>query len=203
MPENIKKPILIVIAGPNGSGKTSITSDILEREWLENSIYINPDNVANEMFGDWNSLDSVQKAANYCDELREKCLKENQSIIFETVLSSPGKVDFISRAKTKGYFIRFFFVCTNSPTINASRIAQRVLEGGHDVPITKIISRFNKSVLNGLNVSRFVDRSYFYDNSFEDKEPKLLFRTKNGKISKQYRKISSWALPILNNLNEK
>ena len=153
------------------------------------------------MFGDWNSLEAVQKAANYCDALREKCLKENQSIIFETVLSSQGKVDFISKAKEKGYFVRFFFVCTNSPTINASRIAHRVLEGEHDVPITKIISRFNKSVLNGLLVSKFVDRSYFYDNSLEDKEPKLLFRTKNGKISKLYRKVSDWALPLVEKLN--
>ncbi|MES2588365.1 MAG: zeta toxin family protein [Bacteroidota bacterium] len=201
MSKNAKNPILIVIAGPNGSGKTSITLDILEHEWLENSVYINPDNVANEIFGDWNSLDAVLKAANYCDDLREKCLSENKSIIFETVLSSQSKMDFIQKAKNQGYFIRFLFVCTNSPTINASRIAHRVLEGGHDVPITKIISRFSKSVLNSLLVSKFVDRSYFYDNSLEDKEPKLLFRTKNGKISKQYRKISDWAQPIIQHLN--
>lgn len=196
-----KRPLLIIIAEPNGSGKTSITSKLLKHDWLENSIYINPDNVANDMFGDWNSLEAVQKAANYCDALREKCLKENKSIIFETVLSSKGKVDFILRAREKGYFIRFFFVCTNSPIINASRIANRVLRGGHDVPITKIISRYSKSIANGFYLSSEIDRSYFYDNSLEDKEPKLLFRTKNGKISKQYRKISDWALPIIENLN--
>ena len=67
-----KKPILIVIAGPNGSGKTSITSKILKHEWIENCIYINPDNIANEVFGDWNSADSVLKAAKYSQELREK-----------------------------------------------------------------------------------------------------------------------------------
>lgn len=197
-----KRPLLIIIAGPNGSGKTSITSKLLKHDWLENSIYINPDIVANDMFGDWNSLEAVQKAANYCDALREKCLKENKSIIFETVLSSPGKVDFILKAKEKGYFIRFFFVCTNSPIINASRIANRVLRGGHDVPITKIISRYSKSIANGFYLSSEIDRSYFYDNSLEDKEPKLLFRTKNGKISKQYRKISDWAIPIIENLNQ-
>lgn len=196
-----RRPLLIIIAGPNGSGKTSITSKLLKHDWLENSIYINPDNVANDMFGDWNSLEAVQKAANYCDALREKCLKENKSIIFETVLSSPGKVDFILKAKEKGYFIRFFFVRTNSPIINASRIANRVLRGGHDVPITKIISRYSKSIANGFYLSSEIDRSYFYDNSLEDKEPKLLFRTKNGKISKQYRKISDWAIPIIENLN--
>ena len=32
-----KKPVLIVIAGPNGSGKTSVTSKILHHEWMEDS----------------------------------------------------------------------------------------------------------------------------------------------------------------------
>ena len=52
MADNMHKPVLIVIAGPNGSGKTTITSRILQHEWLEDSHYINPDNVAQHMFGD-------------------------------------------------------------------------------------------------------------------------------------------------------
>jgi predicted ABC-type ATPase len=150
--DKTKKPIMIIIAGPNGSGKTSITWKLLNHEWLENATYINPDNVANDLFGDWNSQEAIKKAADYCDELREKCLATNQNIIFETVLSSNSKVDFILKAMKKGYFIRLFFVCTNSPTINASRIAKRVLEGGHDVPIPKIISRYSKSILNSYIV---------------------------------------------------
>lgn len=137
-------PVLIVIAGPNGSGKTTITSKILRHEWLEGAVYINPDQVAQDKFGDWNSPEAVLKAAQYCEEQREACLKSGQSLIFETVLSSEGKVDFIQRAHEAGYFIRLFFVSTNHPTINALRIAQRVMEGGHDVPIPKIISRYQK-----------------------------------------------------------
>ena len=48
------KPKLIIIAGPNGSGKTSLTSQILKHEWIENCIYINPDNIAEEKFDGWN-----------------------------------------------------------------------------------------------------------------------------------------------------
>ena len=44
------KPVLIIIAGPNGSGKTSITSKIIKHDWMEDSIYINPDNIAQEKF---------------------------------------------------------------------------------------------------------------------------------------------------------
>ncbi len=55
--KNNHRPVLIVIAGPNGSGKTTITGRILKHEWLENAIYINPDQIAKDMFGDWNDKD--------------------------------------------------------------------------------------------------------------------------------------------------
>lgn len=191
-----KNPILIVIAGPNGSGKTSITTRILKHDWIENCIYINPDNIANDVFGDWNSLDSVLKAAKYAAELREKCIEEKKSLIFETVLSAEDKIDFIYRAKKKGFFIRVFFVGTDNPKINASRIVQRVMEGGHDVPISKIISRYSKSIANCAIISKFVDRLYVYDNSVEFKNPKLLFRSANGKVKKVYQQLHDWSMAI-------
>ena len=79
------KPELIIIAGPNGSGKTSVTKRFLHHEWAEGTTYINPDDVANELFGDWNSREAVLNAANYCAEWRERCLKERTSFVFETV----------------------------------------------------------------------------------------------------------------------
>ena len=191
-------PVLIVIAGPNGSGKTTITSKILRHEWLEGALYINPDQVAQDKFGDWNSPDAVLKAAQYCEEQREACLKSGQSLIFETVLSSEGKVDFIQRAHEAGYFIRLFFVSTNHPTINALRIAQRVMEGGHDVPIPKIISRYQKSILNCKRVAAIADRVYVYDNSVDDAEARLLFRMTDGKPFKRYTDdIPLWAQTII------
>ena len=198
-----KKPILIVIAGPNGSGKTSITSKILKHEWIENCIYINPDNIANDVFGDWNSIDSVLKAAKYSQELREKCINEGTSLIFETVLSAEDKIDFIYRAKRNGFFVRVFFVGTDNPKINASRVVQRVMEGGHDVPISKIISRYSKSIANCAIISKFVDRLYVYDNSVEYKNPKLLFRSVNGQIKKSYNLQHEWAMPIYENIYNK
>ena len=74
------RPLLIVIAGPNGSGKTSVTKELLHHEWLEDAIYINPDIVAQEIFGDWNSQEAIMKAVAYCEDLREKCLREKKSI---------------------------------------------------------------------------------------------------------------------------
>ncbi len=192
------RPVLIVIAGPNGSGKTSVTSKILHHEWLEDSEYINPDNVARDVFGDWNNQESVLKAANYCNDWRERCLAERKSLIFETVMSAEDKVDYIVRAKKAGFFIRLFFVSTVSPTINAKRVANRVLNGGHDVPIPKIISRYDKSIANCQLVAPIVDRLYVYDNSVEDADARILFRLSNGVVAKSYTDdLPDWAKNIL------
>lgn len=191
------RPVLIVIAGPNGSGKTTITSQILQHEWMEDAVYVNPDIIAQEKFGDWNSEEAVMQSIRYCEKLREQCLAKRQSLIFETVLSATDKMDFIRRAKNAGYFIRLFFVCTTSPTINAARIANRVMEGGHDVPITKIVSRYYKSIANCATAAQLTDRTYLYDNSVDDKCAQPLFRMVEGQIVKTYTDvIPVWAMNI-------
>ena len=195
----VLRPKLIVIAGPNGSGKTSLTSQILKHEWIEDCTYINPDNIAQEKFNGWNDLESVLKAAQFAANLRTECIEKRESLIFETVLSATDKIDFIERAISLGYFVRLFFVGTKHPSINASRITNRVLEGGHDVPISKIISRYYKSIINCVVLSKIVDRLYVYDNSVDYENPKLLFRTKNGKLEKFYSQINDWAKPIMDN----
>lgn len=113
MANNTHKPVLIIIAGPNGSGKTTITSRILQHEWLEDSLYINPDNVAQNIFGDWNNQDAVLKAAQYCQAQREECLQNNHSMIFETVMSTEEKsISFTglrSKDSSSGFFRKHLF----------------------------------------------------------------------------------------------
>ena len=195
-----RKPELIIIAGPNGSGKTSVTKKFLHHEWAEGTTYINPDEVANEMFGDWNSIESILKAANYCAEWRERCIEEKQSFVFETVMSAEDKIKFITKAKEEGFFVRLFFISTSNPAINAARIATRVMKGGHDVPITKIVSRYFKSIKNCMKASMIVDRLYIYDNSIDGEEARIQFRLSNGKLEKVYvEDIPEWAQILLPN----
>jgi len=198
--EDKARPVLIVIAGPNGSGKTSVTSKILEHQWLADCKYINPDFIARDVYGDWNAPDAVLKAVQKASEIREECLASKESMLFETVMSATDKIDFILKAKKAGYFIRLFFVCTDSPVINAGRIARRVMEGGHNVPIDKIISRFYKSIANCCVVAKLIDRLYVYDNSVDFAEPRLLFRSSDGKLNKQYKEINEWATGIYDSL---
>lgn len=204
------KPRLIVVAGPNGSGKTSITEQFrdLRHKWMVGCEYVNPDDIARERFGDWNDPAAVLSAARYASELRERLLAEGKDFAFETVLSTQDKVDFLKRAKARGYFVRMFFVGTDHPRINAARIVSRMEDGGHAVPIEKIVSRYARSIQNALRVARFADRAYFYDNSKEiaGGVPAWIpiFRTRCGHIVEKYPRPSdhAWAAEIYDALEK-
>lgn len=189
---------MCIVAGPNGSGKTTTTEQLLRNEWGADSLYINPDNIAREIFGDWNSADAVLKAAQKATQQRYQCLENGQDFVFETVFSSVEKMDYIRKAKDAGFFIRIFYVCTESPLININRIAQRYLNGGHEVPISKVISRYYSSLKNISKAIEIADRIYLYDNSIENKEPRLILRTADGKIAKRYTDhIPDWVMAII------
>lgn len=193
-----RKPTLCIVAGPNGSGKTTTTVQLLNNEWAADSLYINPDDIAQNTFGDWNSPEAVMKAAEEATRLRYKCLEQGRDFVFETVFSSPEKLEFLYKAKDAGFFIRLFYVCTSDPAINVARITQRYINGGHEVPISKIISRYYKSLVNAAKALPLVDRAYVYDNSVDNQLPQLLYRTTEGKLFKQYTdNIPEWALSIL------
>jgi predicted ABC-type ATPase len=197
-----ERPRLIVVAGPNGAGKTSITEQLLRHEWMGGCEYVNPDLIARDTYGDWNAPDAVLQAARQAAEIRETCLSERRNLAFETVLSMPDKLDFIRRAQAKGFFVRLFFVGTDDPSINAKRVALRVMQGGHDVPIGKIVARYTRSMINcGLGV-RLVDRAYVYDNSVEDASARLLFRAADGRLVKTYGTINPWARSILASIDQ-
>ena len=193
-----KKPVLCIVAGPNGSGKTTTTEQLLKNEWGADSFYINPDNIAKEKYGDWNSSDAVLKAAREATRLRYECLDKGVDFVFETVFSSEEKMDFLRKAKEAGFFIRIFYVCTESPLININRIAQRYLNGGHEVPISKTISRYFGSLRNLKEAIKMADRVYLYDNSVDNSAPRLILRTSEGIIARQYTdNLPEWVKAVM------
>ena len=152
-----KRPTLCIVAGPNGSGKTSATIQLLHNEWAENSIYINPDNIAQEQFGDWNSPSAVLKAAELATQMRYDCLRQKKDFVFETVFSSEEKVKFVEQAKSEGFFIRIFFVCTENPEINVKRITRRYLNGGHDNSVEDQMPKLLYRTVDGQLFKKYVE----------------------------------------------
>lgn len=104
-------------------------------------------------------------ASVIADFLRQKLLQSNQSFTFETVMSSPDKVEFLQKAQQGGFRTYLYFVATEDPQINISRVHNRVGQGGHNVPTDKIISRYYRSLELLLDAVRYSDRAYIFDNS--------------------------------------
>jgi predicted ABC-type ATPase len=194
------KPVLLVVAGPNGAGKTTVTVRLREERWSEGVEYLNPDDVARDRFGDWNSPRAVLEAARWTEARREVLLASGAGIAFETVLSTASKLDFIARAKDRGYFIRVFFIGTSDPRINAARVAGRVMEGGHTVPIEKIVSRYVRSMGNLGATIRLAHRVYVYDNSEDGVEARLGFRTQDSQLRKVYGPLPGWVSDVAQSL---
>jgi predicted ABC-type ATPase len=80
------------------------------------------------------------------DFLRQKLMELKTSFTFETVMSHPGKVELLAKAQQAGYRTYLYFVATDDPAINISRVRSRVKLGGHDVPEDKIETRYHRSL---------------------------------------------------------
>ncbi len=89
MMNDMQKPKLIIVAGPNGSDKTTITEKLLRNEWMEDCTYINPNLIAQQEFGGWNSMEAMIKTANHAHEIHENCISNMTSMTLETVFFSP------------------------------------------------------------------------------------------------------------------
>lgn len=153
---SIKKPMILVLAGPNGSGKSTIT------QYFEKvGCYTNADDVvaATGM--------SNEEAAKFVDQSRYASIAAKEDFTFETVLSSPFKLDILKKAKENGYFIKCVFVLTVDPLINVARVEARVASGGHNVDKDKIITRYYKSLGNIKRLMEICDILHVYDNTTE------------------------------------
>ncbi len=189
-----------MVAGPNGAGKTTVTERGLAHTWFAGCEYINPDLIARDEFGSWNDPAAVLKAAQLAERRRWACLDAGRSVALESVFSAPDKPEYLREAKRRGYFCRLFYVGTASPTINAARVARRVMEGGHDVPIAKIVSRYANSLAQCAAVAGEVDRLYLYDNSVDDEQPRLVLRVVEGRVVKTYGDVPAWAKTAIGQL---
>lgn len=164
MSENnaVKLPEVIVFAGPNGSGKTTITG--MAKTVGE---YINADDIKRTTL--CTDIEAAQKA----EELREKMILEKKDFTFETVLSTDRNILLLKKAKEQGYFVRCIYVLTANADINVARVSARQAIGGHGVPEDKIRSRYSKALALIPQLVEICDILHVYDNT---KEPFRIFK---------------------------
>ena len=156
------KPQLILIAGPNGSGKSTIT-EAMRKKGIDFGVYVNPDEIAAQLGG--NDLATVKKAQMIAENERHRLLSEGVSHSFESVMSHPSKIEYLVEAKAKGLHVILVFVGINDPAVNVQRVANRVAKGGHDVPIDKIVARYQRTMNLLFEAAEVADHVQIYDNS--------------------------------------
>lgn len=100
--------------------------------------------------------------------LRQKLLAARRTFTFETVMSHPSKVDLLQQAQAEGYRTYLYYVATDDPAINISRVENRVKLNGHDVPPDLVEKRYYRSLDLLLSAIRHTNRAYIFDNSTDN-----------------------------------
>jgi predicted ABC-type ATPase len=197
-----------IIAGPNGSGKTTFSVSLLENTEILTGAHLNADIIAKAYMADddYKGLTPLEvhlKVSELVDKTIDSLIEQGSNIILETVFSSKYKLDTYKKLKDAGYFVNVIFVATGDPMINVLNVASRVKSGGHDVPIDKILSRYDKSIENVKLISKDVDCLILIDNSIINQSPIIYSALSNGNICLDNVKDKpNWIEDILDGINE-
>ncbi|MDR1387170.1 MAG: zeta toxin family protein [Propionibacteriaceae bacterium] len=175
---------MLVFAGPNGSGKTTIT-----RAWAPVGTYVNADDIRSA------TGCSDLEAAQAAEQIREFCLADRLDFTFETVLSTDRNLRLLRAAQGAGYKITGVFVMTVSAELNVARVMSRALAGGHDVPPDKTRTRYARSLANLPEFVRLCDEANVFDNT--DRPTIVFAKTAEGGV---FFPTEWWPAPALHEL---
>jgi predicted ABC-type ATPase len=200
-------PVLFVLAGVNGAGKSSIGGRILRRRGMN---YFNPDEAAARIRRD---LDCSSEAANAhaWEEGRrflETAIRERTSHAFETTLGGTTIVGLLGQAADAGFDVRVWFIGLASPEQHIARVEARVAAGGHAIPEAKIRERWDASRRNLIKLMPRLQELRLFDNSTERDPksgkippPRLLLHWQRGAVvappPSALASTPEWAKPIV------
>lgn len=184
---------LWVLAGANGAGKSTFYQKFLAPKGLK---FVNADSIAKKLAPEDPEEFSYEAAAR-AELLRRQLLDDGVSFCFETVFSHPSKIDFLAEAKARGYEIVLVYIHLELPELNAARVAQRVLEGGHSVPEKKIFSRIPRTMQHIRTALPLADEVFLLDNSSAEDPFRQVAALKGGVVSKIAGDVPGWVGELL------
>ena len=164
-----KLPKLYIIAGCNGAGKTTASFTILP-EILGCKEFINADEIAKGL-SPFQPESVAMQAGRIMLARMDELLQKGETFAFETTLATKSYKQKIEWAQANGYEVTLLFFWLDSPNIAKERVAQRVAEGGHSIPLETIERRYYNGIANLFTIYiDIVDICYIFDNSEGRKE---------------------------------
>jgi predicted ABC-type ATPase len=174
-----KSPTVHVVAGVNGSGKTTFATKFLP-EFANCREFLNADLIASGLSPFLPEEQNMRAGRLLLSRIRELAFVK-KSFGFETTLSGRTYLHLFSKMKSDGYRITLFFLWLNNCDVAISRVANRVRQGGHRVPETDIRRRFPAGIYNFFHLYRpLLDEWRLFDAS--ELPPRVVASEKNGKL---------------------
>jgi predicted ABC-type ATPase len=185
-----QRPILVALAGPNGAGKTTFYHAHLKRAGLR---LVNADIIAREL-----KIDAYE-AARIAGAIREQLVQQRESFVFETVFSDPvgDKLTFLKDTAASGYTVLLCFIGLSTPELSNQRVSMRVSQGGHDVPLEKLFSRYPRVLANLKTALRELPNLRIYDNSDLRTPYRLVAAYESGTRTDLIKPVPPWLHPLL------
>ena len=176
----MNKRNVYIVAGPNGSGKTTFAVKFLP-EYASCKHFINADLIARGL-SPFSPGAAAITAGKLVLEQIQQFANRGVDFAFETTLSGKLYVNLFKSLKKKGYKIHLFFLWIPEANLAVSRIKSRVAQGGHDVPTRDVLRRFDRSITNFFTLYQSLADSWMlFDNA--GFIPVLIAQGRNGKVN--------------------
>jgi predicted ABC-type ATPase len=200
----VASPLLVMVAGSNGAGKSTFYDAYLHSLGLP---FINADRIAEELRAgsrglppELSDLPVDQAAQRAADEERHASIVLLRSFVTETVLSDSvgAKIAMLNAARGRGYHVWFFFIGISGPELSRARVRERVRSRrGHDVPDDKIQSRYARTLANLPGAIEAASIAVLLDNDLADAPYRFVARFENGSLVRSSGFTPEWAKAVL------
>jgi predicted ABC-type ATPase len=199
-------PEIIVLAGTNGAGKSSIVGAALRGLDAD---YFNPDEATRrilERHPDMSFEDANTRAWRLGRRLLGRAIERRQRFAFETTLGGRTMTGLLLKAANVGMPVRIVYICLESADLHVRRVRARARQGGHDIPEERIRQRYTSSRRNLVRLVPHLAELRVLDNSADADpatgacpEPKLIVHLKAGRLASlcPLDEVPSWAKPIV------
>ena len=171
-------PKLYIIAGCNGAGKTTASYAVLP-EMLDCHHFVNADEIAKGL-SPFNPSSVAIEAGRLMRQRMDALMADGADFAFETTLATRYYTRFIRMAQERGYFVSLLYFWLPTPDQAVERVAQRVTEGGHNVPPEVVRRRYYRGIkyLTSL-YTKECDYWVIYDNSSVEGVKKIAYGTRD------------------------